>query len=105
MAHHRAGLARLTRRRPGRDAAWIAQLLQDWRSAELTDRERALLVYADKLTRRPGAMVEDDIAPLRAVGLSDEAILQANLVVAYFAFANRIADGLGVQLEDPPAAC
>ncbi|MFT7462073.1 MAG: putative peroxidase-related enzyme [Pseudohongiellaceae bacterium] len=82
-----------------RGEAWIAHLLQDWRSAELTDRERALLEYSDKLTRRPGAMVEADLAPLRAVGLSDEAILQTNLVVAYFAYANRIADGLGVQLE------
>lgn len=100
MAHHRAGLARLTRRISGRDAAWIAHLLQDWRSAELSDRERALLVYADKLTRTPGAMLEDDLGPLRHAGLSDGAILQANLVVAYFAFANRIADGLGVQLEN-----
>jgi len=101
VAHHRAGLARLVRRREGRDAAWIAQLLQDWRSADLTDRERALLVYADKLTRTPAAMVERDLDPLREVGLSDEAILQTNLVVAYFAYANRIADGLGVQLYEP----
>lgn len=78
---------------------WIAQLERDWRQAELSDRERALLVYADKLTRRPGAMVEDDLAPLRAVGLSDRGVLETNLVVAYFAYANRIADGLGVQLE------
>ena len=33
------------------------------------------------------------------VGLSDRAILELNLVVSYFAYANRIADGLGVQLE------
>jgi alkylhydroperoxidase family enzyme len=36
---------------------------------------------------------------LRAVDLSDRAILEANLVVAYFAYVNRIADGLGVRLE------
>ena len=45
-------------------------------------------------------MVEADLAPLRAAGLSDRAILEANLVVAYFAYANRIADGLGITLED-----
>ncbi len=72
---------------------------QDWRSAELTDVQRALLTYAEKLTLSPGAMVEQDLAPLRAAGLDDQAILEANLVVAYFAYANRIADGLGVQLE------
>lgn len=65
----------------------------------MSDRERALLSYSDKLTRTPGAMLERDLEPLRAVGLSDAAILQTNLVVAYFAFANRIADGLGVQVE------
>ena len=97
MTHHRAGLARLVRRT--RDAAWVAHVERDWRSAELSDRERALLVYSDKLTRTPGAMVQDDLSALRAVGLSDKAILEANLVTAYFAYANRIADGLGVAVE------
>lgn len=66
----------------------------------MTERERALLTYADKLTATPAQMVEADLAPLRAAGLSDRAILEANLVVAYFAYANRIADGLGITLED-----
>ncbi len=44
-------------------------------------------------------MSEADLDPLRAVGLSDRDILDANLCVAYFAFVNRIADGLGVALE------
>ena len=104
MAHHRVGLARHLRRAPdpadrGETEAFIGQLLRDWRQARLSDRERALLDYADKLTRTPAAMVEADLAPLRAVGLSDRAILELNLVVSYFAYANRIADGLGVQLE------
>jgi len=101
VVHHRAGLARLARgseHAEGLDA-WIAHLQRDWRSAELSGRERALLEYADKLTRRPGAMQPDDLDPLRTQGLSDAAILEANLVVAYFAYANRIADGLGVALE------
>lgn len=44
-------------------------------------------------------MDESDLEPLRAVGLSDEGILDANLTVAYFAYVNRIADGLGVGLD------
>ena len=44
-------------------------------------------------------MVETDIAQLRAVGLSDRAILDIAQVVAYYAYVNRIADGLGVSLE------
>lgn len=59
-----------------------------------------MLDYSEKLTRTPGAMVQEDLEPLRAAGLRDEDILDANLTVAYFAYVNRIADGLGVQLDD-----
>lgn len=72
---------------------------RDWRTAPLDPVQRALLVYAEKLTLQPAEMVEDDLLPLREAGLDDRAILEANLVVAYFAYVNRIADGLGVQLE------
>jgi alkylhydroperoxidase family enzyme len=57
-----------------------------------------------KLTVEPWACGETDIARLRKAGWSDRAILDLTLVVAYFAFVNRIADGLGVQLE-PSLRC
>ena len=58
-----------------------------------------MLDYAEKLTRTPGAMQAEDIDPLRRVGFSDTDILHIAEVVAYYAFVNRIADGLGVELE------
>lgn len=58
-----------------------------------------MLTYAVKLTETPGAMVEADLEPLRAVGFSDRDILDIAEVTAYYAYANRLADGLGVQLE------
>ncbi len=58
-----------------------------------------MLDYTAKLTRAPGDMTEDDIARLRDVGFSDRAILDIAQVVAYYAYVNRIADGLGVSLE------
>ena len=61
-----------------------------------------MLEYAEKLTRSPGAMAEADVAVLRAVGFDDRAIHDACTIVAYFAFVNRIADGLGVELESSP---
>ncbi|MDZ4673513.1 MAG: peroxidase [Gemmatimonadota bacterium] len=67
----------------------------------VTPRERALLTYADKLTRAPASIVAADIAPLREVGLDDRGIHDACAIVAYFAFVNRVADGLGVELESP----
>jgi uncharacterized peroxidase-related enzyme len=65
----------------------------------LSAREWALLAYADKLTRAPATVRQGDIDVLRAVGLDDRAIHDACGVIAYFAFVNRIADGLGVELE------
>jgi len=44
-------------------------------------------------------MTDDDLDPLRAHGLDDRAILDLTLVIAYFAFVNRIANGLGVEVE------
>ena len=75
-------------------------LKQDYTLAELKPRHRAMLVYAVKLTREPGAMTEADLGPLRAAGLEDREILDMNLVVAYFAYVNRLADGLGVGVDD-----
>jgi alkylhydroperoxidase family enzyme len=43
--------------------------------------------------------VEADVTALRTAGLSDEAILDVNQVTGYYAFVNRLADGLGVELE------
>ncbi len=58
-----------------------------------------MLDYAVKLTREPWAMVEDDVITLREAGFSDSAILDINQVTGYYAFVNRLADGLGVPLE------
>ena len=68
-------------------------------AAALTDRERALLAYADRLTLTPAAITRDDIDRLRQAGLDELAIHDACAIVGYFAFVNRIADGLGVELE------
>lgn len=59
-----------------------------------------------KLTRTPWAMSRDDLGPLREAGLDDRAILDLTLVVSYFAYVNRLADALGVEVEPggPPHA-
>jgi len=67
----------------------------------LTERERALVRYADLVTLRPSSVTRADIDALRAEGLDDVAIHDACSIIAYYAFVNRIADGLGVELENP----
>ncbi len=72
----------------------------DWRSAGLDEKRTAMLTYAVKLTEAPGEMTESDVVALREAGFSDRDILDICEVVAYYAYANRIADGLGIGIED-----
>ncbi len=58
-----------------------------------------MLDYAVKLTRTPGEMGEGDVERLREVGFDQVAILDICQVVSYFNYVNRMADGLGVELE------
>ena len=58
-----------------------------------------MLDYCYKLTLEPWNMVEEDVIDLRNLGFSDAAILDINQVTGYYAFVNRLADGLGVELE------
>jgi uncharacterized peroxidase-related enzyme len=58
-----------------------------------------MLTYADKLTRTPGDMKAEDVDMLRSTGFSDRDVLDIVEVVAYYAYVNRIADGLGVTVE------
>lgn len=77
----------------------LADLSADYRAADLDAASRAMLDYAMKLTREPWAVAAGDIIALREAGFDDRAIHDICAVTAYFAFVNRIADGLGVELE------
>ena len=58
-----------------------------------------MLRYVDKLTRQPGAMERSDYEALRGAGFEDPDVLAICEVASYYAYVNRIADGLGVELE------
>lgn len=65
----------------------------------MESRLAALCRYALQLTRSPSSVERADLEPLYAHGLDDRAIVDLNQVVAYFNYVNRIAEGLGVELE------
>jgi len=77
----------------------VAAIERDWTTAGLSPARRAMLAFAIKLTTEPGAMNDADVDALRAAGFSDRDILDIVEVVAYYAYANRIADGLGIETE------
>ena len=58
-----------------------------------------MLTFAVKLTKTPAAMDDADVEALRSAGFSDRDILDIVEVVGYYAYANRIADGLGIETE------
>ncbi len=76
------------------------RLAADRRGAGLDPAVTALLDFAEKLTRAPAECGADDIAILRRAGWDDQGISSAVQVVAYFNYINRIAEGLGIALED-----
>lgn len=95
MVHHRRGLRRLLRDDDLADA-----IEDDFESAQISEKRKMMLRYALKLTRTPAEITGSDVALLRGEGFSDTDILHIVEVTAYYAYANRIADGLGIPLED-----
>ena len=82
--------------------AWIDYLRKTQVPTEhhLGDDDNILRIhYALKLTRSPGAMEAADVEALRKHGFDDRTIHDICSITCYFAFVNRLADGLGVELE------
>ncbi len=59
-----------------------------------------MLGFVEKLTVAPGDMEEEDVKELRNAEFSDRDILDIVEVAAYYAYVNRVADGLGVAIEE-----
>ncbi len=60
-----------------------------------------MLDFAVSLTRDPSRMIQEDVMALRAVGFDDVAIHDIVQVAALFNYYNRLADGLGIDPEEP----
>jgi len=76
------------------------------RFEDLVPEEAAVARYALKLTRQPGSITEQDVDALRAAGLSDHDIVDANNQTAHLNYTNRVANGLGLfdeVAQDYPA--
>ena len=65
----------------------------------MSQKRKAMLEYATKLTLTPSEITARDVEALREVGFSDRDVLDIVEVTAYYAYANRIADGLGISTE------
>ncbi|WP_273509677.1 carboxymuconolactone decarboxylase family protein [Planktotalea frisia] len=99
VEHHFQGMRRLVADDARSDALRRTIEADAVETAPLDTRQIAGMIYARKLTVEPAAMVEADVATLRAAGLEDGEILEINQVTAYFCYANRTVLGLGVNTD------
>jgi len=77
----------------------VTALETDHTMTEMAAADLAMLDYAVKLTVAPTTMTAADVHSLREAGFDDRGIHDICAIVAYFNFVNRMADGLGVELE------
>ncbi|MEO0402033.1 MAG: peroxidase-related enzyme [Pseudomonadota bacterium] len=73
------------------------QLVMNWRVAAVTDKQRAMLIFAEKVTLTSAQVDEADRQGLRDVGLSDRDIWDLINVAAFFNMSNRVASATGMM--------
>ncbi len=77
-----------------------AKLMENPYSADIGELNRRILRFADKLTMQAHTTTQEYIDELKEAGMSEAMIHDIVQVAAYFNYINRLADGLGVELED-----
>jgi uncharacterized peroxidase-related enzyme len=76
------------------------QVAINYRKADITPRQRAMLDFAMKVALDSGAIGDADFETLRAHGFSDEDIWDIGAVAAFFALSNRMANMIGMRPND-----
>lgn len=83
--------------RAGGTVELVQQLKANYREAEITEAEMAMLEYSELLTVQSSNAVQSDVQRLRDVGWSDEDIVDIVHQTALFNYMTRVADGLGIE--------
>lgn len=86
LTAHGAALRQRTK-----DHALSETIAQNWRAADLTARQQAMLAFAEKLTRTPAEIVEADRQTLRSAGFTDRDIWDIAATAAFYNMSNRMA--------------
>jgi alkylhydroperoxidase family enzyme len=80
----------------------VQAVLDDYRTAPLDARDKALFAFIEKTNEQSNRIRQEDIDAVKAAGWSDEAVYDAITVCALFRFYNTWIDATGVH--DMPAA-
>ncbi len=76
------------------------QLATNYRKADITPRQRAMLDFAMKVCINSAAVDEADFAALRTHGFDDEDIWDIGAITAFFGLSNRMANLTGMRPND-----
>ncbi|UVC16590.1 peroxidase-related enzyme [Mesorhizobium onobrychidis] len=82
------------------DPAFGEMMVMNFRAADLSARQKAMLEFAVKLTEQPGKIVETDRAALREAGFSDRDIWDIASTAAFFNMSNRVAAAVDMRPND-----
>ncbi len=83
-----------------KDSRLSDQLATNHRKADITDRQKAMLDFALKVSLDSASITDNDFVPLRQHGFSDEDIWDIAGVSAFFAMSNRMANFLSMRPND-----
>ena len=76
------------------------QVATNYRKADITPRQRAMLAFALKVALESSAIGDDDFAALKAHGFSDEDAWDIGAIAAFFALSNRMANLIAMRPND-----
>ncbi|MFB9269644.1 peroxidase-related enzyme [Bradyrhizobium erythrophlei] len=76
------------------------QIAVNYRKADITPRQRAMLDFAMKVSRAAEEVAEADFAALAALGFSDDDIWDIAAIAAFFALSNRMANVTAMRPND-----
>ncbi|MGH9428801.1 MAG: carboxymuconolactone decarboxylase family protein, partial [Terriglobia bacterium] len=98
-------------RAASKDIELATRIKDDYRTANLTEQDRRMLEFVEKLTLYPWLLTRTDVTLLRGAGFAETTILHIVLGSAHFNYLNRMADGIGIRFEyqtevpEPNSAC
>ncbi len=81
------------------DHTLVKHLKTDPANAPLEPQDKAMIDFALKLTREPAKVKREDVEFLQQYGFSEEQVVDIVLIICTFNFMDRLADGLGVELD------
>jgi uncharacterized peroxidase-related enzyme len=76
------------------------QVAINWRKADITPRQRAMLAFAMKVCQRSHEMDDADFAALREHGYDEEDAWDIAAITAFFGMSNRLANATGMKPND-----